>query len=311
MRASDPRAREILERTEALTPEELMRLHGAVRDLGWRDERAARLLGGAGAARAATAVTVGRRRGAGAAAACVLRPRAGGDVFDRALAGRVAMVEAIQQDIDGDVQLAVTSRTTRGATSASAASPGTGSSSRPTRSSRWPATPAPRRRAVLVAGIGNMFLGDDGFGVAVARPARAARAAAGVEVVDFGIRGMDLAYALGEGWDAALLSTPCRAARPPGTLSLIEPERRAGRAGGARRARHGPGEGARARRASSAACPPRMLVVGCEPLTRMTGDEEEVVGELSEPVRAALDAAERLVATLLEDLDGQRRRTRP
>jgi len=48
--------------------------------------------------------------------------------------------------------------------------------------------------------------------------------------------------------------------------------------------------------------PPRTLVVGCEPLTRMTGDEDEVVAELSAPVRAALDAAVRVVEDLLAEL---------
>jgi hypothetical protein len=52
--------------------------------------------------------------------------------------------------------------------------------------------------------------------------------------------------------------------------------------------------------------PPRTLVVGCEPLTRMTGDEEEIVSALSEPVRAALGEAERLVVSLLEDLIDQK-----
>ena len=48
--------------------------------------------------------------------------------------------------------------------------------------------------------------------------------------------------------------------------------------------------------------PPRTLVVGCEPATRMTGDEDEVVAAISEPVRAALDEAERLVAQLLDEM---------
>ena len=48
---------------------------------------------------------------------------------------------------------------------------------------------------------------------------------------------------------------------------------------------------------------PRTLVVGCEPLTRMTGDEDELVGELSEPVRAALPGAVELVQELLSELN--------
>ena len=48
--------------------------------------------------------------------------------------------------------------------------------------------------------------------------------------------------------------------------------------------------------------PPRTLVVACEPQTRMTGDEPDLVGDLSEPVRAALDAGARLVVSLVEEL---------
>ena len=134
-----------------------------------------------------------------------LRPRAGGDVFDLALAGRTAVVEAIEQDWRAASHSRSTSRTTRAATSAARASPATGSSSRPRRWSRSAATAPRAGPRILVAGIGNIFLADDGFGVALAERLAAARAAAGVEVVDFGIRGMDLAYALGDGWDAVVL----------------------------------------------------------------------------------------------------------
>ncbi len=59
---------------------------------------------------------------------------------------------------------------------------------------------------VLVAGIGNLFLGDDGFGPEVVAPARADGAAAdGVRVVDYGIRGMHLAYDLLDGYDALVI----------------------------------------------------------------------------------------------------------
>ena len=69
-----------------------------------------------------------------------------------------------------------------------------------------------------------MFLGDDGFGVALA--GRLARRALppGVDVADFGIRGMDLAYALGDGYDAAVLLDAAPRGEPPGTLYVIEPE---------------------------------------------------------------------------------------
>ncbi len=69
---------------------------------------------------------------------------------------------------------------------------------------------------MLVAGIGNVFLGDDGFGVALADRLAARSLPAGVEVRDFGIRGMDLAFAIQEGYDAVVMldATPRGAARP-------------------------------------------------------------------------------------------------
>lgn len=229
-----------------------------------------------------------------------LRPRAGGDVFDRALAGRVAIVEGIDQDLEGNVQLAVTV----------ADDPGRDLGERRQPGHRFFFAPdeveplgddaeAPAAR-VLVAGIGNVFLGDDGFGVALAD--RLARQAlpAGVEVVDYGIRGMDLALAMGEGWDAVVLldATP-RGARP-GTLYVIEPELDEGDVA---LDAHGmdPVKVLATARALGGALP-RTLVVGCEPLTRMRGDEEHVVAELSEPVRGALDEAVRLVEELLADV---------
>ena len=141
------------------------------------------------------------------------------------------------------------STTTRAGTSARCASPATASSSPPTRSA--PTTARPRRRSppagrVLVAGIGNVFLGDDGFGVALAGRLAERRLPAGVEVVDFGIRGMDLAYALLDGYDAVILLDATPRGGAPGTLYVIEPDVDAIAARG-RRARHGPGEGARAR----------------------------------------------------------------
>ena len=133
-----------------------------------------------------------------------LRPRAGADVFDLALAGRVAVVDSIEEDTEGAVHLVVTVEDDPGRDLGAARSLGHRFFFAPAEVEPLPGEPAaaaPPRR-VLVAGIGNVFLGDDGFGVALAD--RLARRAlpAGVDVVDFGIRGMDLAYALGEGYDA-------------------------------------------------------------------------------------------------------------
>ncbi|WP_248959234.1 hydrogenase maturation protease [Sphaerisporangium perillae] len=77
---------------------------------------------------------------------------------------------------------------------------------------------------VLVAGVGNVFLGDDGFGVAVARRLAATGVPEGVTVSDFGIRGVHLAYELtGGGHDLAILVDTVARGGPPGTLYVLRP----------------------------------------------------------------------------------------
>jgi hydrogenase maturation protease len=76
---------------------------------------------------------------------------------------------------------------------------------------------------ILIAGIGNMFLGDDGFGSAVAQRLCGHPWPSHVTVVDYGIRGMDLAFALTSGIDAAILVDACARGGEPGTLYKIEP----------------------------------------------------------------------------------------
>ena len=76
---------------------------------------------------------------------------------------------------------------------------------------------------VLVAGIGNIFLGDDGFGVEVARRLAADGLPNGAVVFDFGVRGIDLAYAI-EKHDAAILVDATQRGGEPGTVYVLEPE---------------------------------------------------------------------------------------
>jgi hydrogenase maturation protease len=79
-------------------------------------------------------------------------------------------------------------------------------------------------RAVLVAGIGNIFLSDDAFGVEVATRLSGRALPDGVRVEDYGIRGLHLAYDLLEGYDALVLVDAVPMGDPPGTLAVIEPE---------------------------------------------------------------------------------------
>jgi hydrogenase maturation protease len=75
---------------------------------------------------------------------------------------------------------------------------------------------------ILVAGIGNIFLGDDGFGSAVADQLMRQPQRKGVTVQDFGIRSYDLAYAIMENYDAVILIDAVQRGGPTGTLYLLE-----------------------------------------------------------------------------------------
>src|SRR3712207_725046 len=79
-------------------------------------------------------------------------------------------------------------------------------------------------KRILVAGIGNVFLGDDGFGVEVVKRVAGRELPEGVEVVDFGIRGMDLAYALQEEYELVVFVDATPRGQEPSTVYLIEPE---------------------------------------------------------------------------------------
>jgi hydrogenase maturation protease len=233
-----------------------------------------------------------------------LKPRLGGDVWDLVLAGRTAVVEGIEQDMEGNVQLAITVDDDPGRDLGDMRRPGHRFFFSPEEvepvDGEAPA-PAPSRR-VLVAGIGNVFLGDDGFGVALAGRLARQELPAGVEVVDFGIRGMDLAYALGD-YDTVVLLDATPRGGPPGTLYVIEPEIDPDAVGIDAHAMDPVTVLALARHLDPGDRPlPRTIVVGCEPRAVMAGDEEDVVADLSEPVRAALDRAVKLVGSLLDDL---------
>lgn len=229
-----------------------------------------------------------------------LRPRTGGDIFDLALAGKAAVIESIQQDMEGAISLAVVLEEDPGRDLGVARQPGhrfffAASEVEPL----GPSVDA-SARTVLVAGIGNVFLADDGFGVEVARRLAQREMPAGVKVADFGIRGMDLAYELQEDYDAAVLIDAVPRGQPPGTLYVIEPDlvdpdsvldahsmdpvRVLGLA------------------RTLGSLPPRVLVLGCEPTTEASLDDEELVMGLSPPVAAAIEPAVELLESLLEDL---------
>jgi hydrogenase maturation protease len=160
---------------------------------------------------------------------------------------------------------------------------------------------------ILIAGIGNIFHGDDAFGVEVTACLARRQMAEEVRVVDFGIRGFDLAYALLDGYDVTVLVDATSRNGPPGSLYTIEIDPQAVRAMDNERidvATHGMNPMRVLQMAQSmGGSIGRILLVGCEPET--LGSEEEGLMGLSETVAAAIGPAanlvERLVARLLEE----------
>jgi len=234
-----------------------------------------------------------------------LAPRqSGGDIFEVALDGRTALVHEVLQDYEGRVQLAVTVTEDPGQDLGALRRPGhrfffDPDEVEPLDAATLAGEPAPVR--VLVAGIGNVFLGDDGWGVALAGRLASRAQPHGVEVVDFGIRGMDLAYAMQDDYDAVVFLDATPRGQRPGTLYVIEPELEEIEM---TVDAHGmdPVKVLALARTLGAERLPRTLVVGCEPQTRMSAEDERIVAELTEPVRASLDGAVALVEELLADL---------
>src|SRR6516225_5315502 len=75
---------------------------------------------------------------------------------------------------------------------------------------------------MLIAGVGNIFLGDDGFGVEVARRLAAAGLPDWVQVADYGISGMHLAYDLADGYETAILIDAAPRGGEPGTVTVLD-----------------------------------------------------------------------------------------
>jgi hydrogenase maturation protease len=142
---------------------------------------------------------------------------------------------------------------------------------------------------ILVAGVGNIFLGDDGFGVEVAQSLSKRQLPQTVTVKDFGIRGFDLAYALLDPcWDGVIIVDALARGEAPGTLYVIEPDRSG--AGEADINPHGM-DPVRVLNlaASMGTISARVLIVGCEP--HDFGDELEGRMGLSSPIQAAVEEA--------------------
>ncbi|MFG2098356.1 hydrogenase maturation protease [Streptomyces sp. NPDC048612] len=156
-----------------------------------------------------------------------------------------------------------------------------------------------RPAKTLIAGVGNIFLGDDGFGVEAARRLAEHQLPEGVEVVDAGVRGVHLAYQMLDGYHTVLLVDASARGGEPGTVYLLDATTPAERPPDTALDGHhmtpdavlalldtlSAGTGGRR--------PERVLVVGCEP-----ADVSEGIG-LSTPVDAAVDEAVQIVLRLV------------
>jgi hydrogenase maturation protease len=158
---------------------------------------------------------------------------------------------------------------------------------------------------ILVAGIGNIFLGDDAFGVEVVRKLVERAWPQNVSVVDFGIRGFDLTMALLEEIDLVILVDAAPRRGPPGSLYVIEPD--AGEIDNLAADEplldpHSldPVKVLRMVKTMGAG-PKRVLVVGCEPENVGSDLDWDVTPGLSEPVQRAVYRAVELVESLIRD----------
>ena len=235
-----------------------------------------------------------------------LRPRKGGDVMDIALAGQAAIIESIEQDYEGKVHVCVVLDDDPGRDLGLLRQPGHRFFFDADEIEPLPHEQAQNRTTtptarILVAGIGNIFLGDDGFGVEVIRRLSSIEMPAGVRVVDFGIRGFDLAYALQDGYETTILVDAYPHGQSPGTVSLVEPDlSKLGEAQPDVVDAHGmnPLNVIRMAVAMHGKLN-NILLVGCEPAT--FGPEEGQMG-LSETVQAAVDEAVNMVVSVVKKI---------
>src|SRR5262249_12823080 len=153
-----------------------------------------------------------------------LRPRQRADILDLALDGRTGEVISVEEDLEGRIHVAVALDGDPGRELGSGAQIGHRFYFAPEELEPLVAEDRPAEPRVLVAGIGNIFLGDDAFGPEVAAALLARPCPPGVQIADFGIRGLDLAYALTDGYDAAVLVDAAPRGERPGTLQVLEPD---------------------------------------------------------------------------------------
>jgi hydrogenase maturation protease len=159
---------------------------------------------------------------------------------------------------------------------------------------------------VLIACVGNIFLGDDGFGVEVARSLSKRQLPEGLLVKDYGIRGFDLAYALLDPWDLVIIVDALARGEAAGTLYVIEPELNRPASSDTALNPHGMDPvRVLSLAASMGTIAAQVLVVGCEP--HDFGDELEGRMGLSSRIQCVVEAASDMILDLVapKESDGR------
>jgi hydrogenase maturation protease len=156
-------------------------------------------------------------------------------------------------------------------------------------------------KKILIAGIGNIFEGDDAFGCEVIRQLKAGACPEEVTITDFGIRSYDLAYALTNGFDVIILVDSASRGERPGTVYFIEPEvDPRGGVGMPAVDAHSMNPVAVIQMAQTlGGLSGKLYLVGCEPAVLEC--EQGEMG-LSEPVRKAVPQALRMIESLVNDI---------
>jgi hydrogenase maturation protease len=158
---------------------------------------------------------------------------------------------------------------------------------------------------ILVAGIGNIFLGDDGFGSEVVRSAEIPQDDPRVRVIDYGVRGMHLAYDLLEEWDSLVLVDAVPSRGNPGTLHVFQADCESDSAAAGLDGHSMDPAAVFASLRALGGSPPYTVVVGCE-----AGSVEEGIG-LTEPVARAVPRAVRAVEEIVAALQAPAAATAP
>jgi hydrogenase maturation protease len=240
-----------------------------------------------------------------------LRPKEGGDILDIALRGQIAIIESIEEDYEGVQHICVVIEDDPGRDLGMMRQPGhrffftpaeveplPQSMQTPDADASSPKAPKPR---ILVAGIGNIFLGDDAFGVEVVRRLMARSLPADARIIDFGIRGLDLAYALQDNYETTILIDAFPHSQTPGTVSVVEPDLNeiASAPNGLVEAHSMHPLNVLRMAAAMNGSLNRVLLVGCEP--ESLGGDEGYMG-LSKSVQAAVEDAVNTTEVLIKRL---------